>query len=655
MKRCYECFCTYADELDVCPGCGTPEITEPVQPIHLLPGTILDDRYIVGRAIGSGGFGIVYKAYDTKLETVVAIKEFFSKLMTRAKGQKEVIVNRKSKAEYEYRKERFLSEARTMAKFSGNRSIPSVFETFDENKTSYIVMELLKGKPLDTYLKENGGKIDPEFAVFIANEIAVALKSLHEKNVIHCDIAPDNIFICDGKEIRLKVMDLGAAKLSDKTDDVVDIVMKPGYSPVEQYDVDKKNIGPWTDIYALGATLYVMLTGIKPEESTNRKIRDLVKPPHEEDPSIPENLSNAVMKAMAVEKHMRFRSVDEFIQAINGERKVLPLEKERRSRRMRQFLGIGAAILAVLIGTIYVSKNLTEKAEEGFLRPADVSIWFSVEDGSSEEEALQAVAADFIKSFPDITIDVRAIPAAQYAAELSRAADEGNLPSLFESTDLPDEILGSAVDIRLILQSEQAKDCLFLDQYDQYYDAYKRVPLGIEVPVAFVITSGAQALDFQEDYFNDLLDFGAGTKISLDDQHRDLVLRNIEKKNFLTREAFMDNSANKSAVMLSSTMEINDVRQSLTNYQKKYVYYKGKAIHCGFVYEWSIGAKDENEKEAAERLLTWMLGNVYQNLLLVSMNNEGQLPLNKTCFLSKIDTKNLAPIRSIYGRFVFDR
>ena len=116
MDRCLSCFEECENSYAFCPYCGHPRITRPREPIHLVPGTILAGRYIIGESIGSGGFGIVYRAWDQKLETTVAVKEFFvSRLVTRAVGQSEVIVNRKSMQEYRYRKERFLAEARTMA------------------------------------------------------------------------------------------------------------------------------------------------------------------------------------------------------------------------------------------------------------------------------------------------------------------------------------------------------------------------------------------------------------------------------------------------------------------------------------------------------------------------------------------------------------
>ena len=155
MKICYRCFKQYDAFLDLCPYCGCEEISEPKQPIYLTPGTIVGGRYIIGEAEDSGGFGIVYRAWDSKLETIVAVKEFFpTRLVTRAAGTKNIIISKKVLNEFTYRKERFLAEARTMAKFSSEKNITHVYEYFEENNTAYFVMELLKGTTLSKYLQQ---------------------------------------------------------------------------------------------------------------------------------------------------------------------------------------------------------------------------------------------------------------------------------------------------------------------------------------------------------------------------------------------------------------------------------------------------------------------------------------------------------------------
>ncbi len=655
MKRCYSCFKEYNADFSVCPHCGQVENNKPKEPVHLAPGTILAGRYILGQAVGSGGFGIVYRAWDLKLETIVAVKEFFvSRLVTRAEGLKNLIISKKSKTEYEYRKERFLAEARNMAKFGAHRSIPNVFEFFEENNTAYIVMELLKGSALNDYLSDHGNRLDTDFALLIANEVGNALKSLHEHKIIHRDVAPDNIYICSGKDIRIKLMDLGAAKLEDSTDEVIDIILKPGYSPTEQYD-NSKNIGPWTDIYALGATLYVMLTGVKPDEATNRKIKDEVVPPHLINGEISENLSNAIMKAMAVEKHIRFKTVDEFLSAINGERKVITLAKEKRNRSIKRTIGILAACLVLVVGGIFGFNTYNSKKAAEELKPADISVWFSVAEGSNEEAAMNSVKADFEKTYPNVTLELRSIPEADYEKELRKAAAEGKLPNLFESSGVSSEILSKASDLDRVIASEQFKACTMLGDYSKYYTTKKQMPLAIEVPVAYVVTNGATYIEYSDKHFSSLGDFGSDTNISYDNRYTAMLKRNFSLDGMADIREFMNNDANTSPVLLSSTMILNEVRKAVSNYEKSYVYPRGEKIFCNYIYEWSIGDGNKNEMAAAERLLSWMLGNVYQSTLMISKCSDGQIPLNPTCFDSKIQAKNLQPIKDIYTNFVFER
>ena len=605
-------------------------------------------------AVGSGGFGVVYKAWDLKLETVVAVKEFYMRhLVTRAEGLKNLIVSNKSQEEYEYRKERFLAEARTMAKFGAHRNIPNVFDYFEENNTAYIVMELLHGVPLNEYLKQYGGKIDTDFALLITNEVGNALKSLHEKNVIHQDVAPDNIYICSDKEIKVKLMDLGAAKLVDKTDKIVDIILKPGYTPPEQYD-SCGNIGPWTDVYALGATLYMMLTGRKPDESTNRIIKDEVKPPHLINPFVSEELSNAIMKAMAIERHMRFRTVSDFLKAVNGERKVVPIAKEKKRRHFKRVSGISVACFLLIVCSIVVYSLFINKQKEQFLEPAEIEVWYSVAENSTEDKAMSAIKTDFEKKYNGVKINLVAIPEAEYEERIRYAAAKGKLPNLFESTGLAKNILNKSRDLDNVMESEQFKNALFLSQHQNYYQNKKQIPLAIEVPIAYVITGGASSIEYFGDYFNSPDSFNTD-KVSFDDRCQSMLKANFNISGFCQKEEFLNNNANTSPVLLSSTMMLNEIRTELTNYEKNYVYYASEKINCNYVYEWSIGNGNDAEIKASERLLSWMLGNIYQNYLMISECNDGQIPVNAICFETKTKSNYYSALPEIYQNFVFER
>lgn len=654
MHLCYSCFKSSEIETEICPFCGGLTRPEPKEPVHLTPGTVLAGRYYIGQALNQGGFGIIYLAWDSKLDVILAVKEFFNcQLMTRIPGKSQVIVNKKNREEYLYRKERCLAEARIMAKLGKDRDFVNIFEFFEENDTAYIVMELLSGVSLNDYMKQNREPIDQGFAIYIAKEIGKALATLHENGIIHRDVAPDNIFICDDEELKIKLLDLGAAKLADGTDQKVDIICKPGFTPVEQYE-NFDDVGPWSDVYALGASLYLALTGVKPPESTNRKTVDDLKELKDLCPDISENVNNSIMKAMAIEKHMRFKTMPEFIKALEGNKKVVSLKKEHKNKVRKRAIGVVAALLLVAALGFLVIRLYGDKKSVSELSAASIEIWYSVKDNSEENEAMNALKEDFTTAFPNVEITYKAIPEDRYAAEIESASKNGELPVLFESTGLDDSLLENARDLNTVLNSDQAKTCLFLDQYNNFYSNKKRVPLAIEIPLAIVVTSGYVSVDYEKDTFKTLTDFNT-EDIAIDEDYKWLVDKNFKYNSDLVKGDFLNNTRNKCAVMLTATGEINEVRENLTNYIKKYVFPCNDSIYCEFTYEWSIGSGDSDEIKAAERLLSWMLGNNYQNMLMISRNSEGQIPINEECFKTKIEQKNYKSIKDIYSNFVFER
>lgn len=372
--RCNNCFEEYDEDLGVCPYCGYTEGQPPKELYMLFAGTVLQSRYIVGKVLGFGGFGITYKAYDTKLERMVAIKEYYpAGLVYRTPGTKDVVVFKgKRYKDYADGLKRFLDEARNATKFLDNPYIVDVMEFFEENSTAYFVMELFVGVTLDEFLKENGGRIDGESAVAIALSVGGALKDIHKAGYIHRDVAPDNIYMLSNGKIKL--FDFGAARFS--ANETLSIVLKPGYAPAEQYDSVNKQ-GPWTDIYALGATMYRMVVGVKPDESTNRKMEDKVQPPHELIPEISENLSNAIMRAMSVEIHLRYQTIDEFMAAITSEKKVRSVESVRKRRKNFRWIGIASSVLIVAGLVTYFSRNWNKQKGEATLPDAKINVWYA--------------------------------------------------------------------------------------------------------------------------------------------------------------------------------------------------------------------------------------------------------------------------------------
>ncbi len=638
MIRCLNCFELYDESNGNCPHCGAGVITAN-QPIDLAPGTSLSDgRYIVGVASDSGGFGIIYKSWDSKLEMVVAIKEFYpNRLVTRAAGTKDLIVREKSREEFEYRKKRFLSEARNMAKFSSEKNIPNVFEYYEENNTAYIVMEWLEGESLKQYMENQSNTIDLDFALYIITEAGKALSLLHKEGIIHRDVAPDNIFICSDINFRIKLLDLGAARLADGDDDAIDIILKPGYSPVEQYDVDGlNNLDERSDIYSLAATLYYLLTGIKPDEATNRKIEDKLAEPRSVNPKVSENLNNSVMKAMAIDRHMRFKTVDDFLNAIKGEIKVIPLRMEKRRRKIKQITGVIIALLVITAGIIAVMQYYESVRLRERLNSATIDVWFS-RDSDSEIAAMQAVKEDFESTFEGVQIELTYFEPDDYQKALDEALANNSMPDLFESTGVSEQVLDKCRDVTSVLKSEQAVSNKFLKQFESYYKKNKQIPLSINIPVVCIISNGKTILKYDADSFSKIDDFaGATGKMAISSSSNSLWLQIIDTSQLLEETTFLDNS--KSSLLFTSTDNLSEIDEAIVAYEYKYVYCDMDNIPCNFTYEWSLADGSSDEKRAAEKLLSWMLGNKYQSMLLISGNRMDSLPICIQTFEERIRT-----------------
>ena len=656
MIRCLSCFNEYEDS-NICPFCGKEPLKQK-EPIDLMPGTILAGRYLIGENVGTGGFGIIYRSFDLKFETVIAVKEYYPRrIVTRAAGTKDIIVNTKGREEYEYRKKRFLAEARNMAKLGDNKNIPNVFEYFEENNTAYIVMEFLEGMSLGEMLNSPDYTPDPDFAIYAANEVGNALIALHHFGILHRDVAPDNIFICSDRELKIKLLDLGAARLADEDDDVVDIVLKPGYSPIEQYIDDKKSrkgIDERADIYALGATLYHLLTGVKPDESSNRKILDTVQSPKEINPAIDENLNNAIMKAMALEKHLRFNNVKEFLSAINGNRKVIELKVERRNRKLRQVLLIALSIMAVGAAALVLNSYYESKREVAYLPDSALTIWYISDGKDNKDVAMDFIVKDFTESFPNVSVECKYFPEEEYYVELEKAAANNELPTIFESTYASAEVLAKANDLDAVLNSEQAADCYFLDQYDSVYPEHKKLPLAIEVPMVCIITNGDTAVSYEKDTFSSLSDFNTDV-ISLDENASDLADANFGLYDYSAMEDFTNDEKNTSAVLVTSSMRMRYIMKTVQKYDKTFVFPSNEKVVCKFIYEWSICSANRDNTTSAERLLEWMLGNVYQNYLMIGTAGNGEIPINKEAFTNKISNSEflIGISGDSYRRFVF--
>ena len=287
--------------------------------LHCLrKGTRLIGRYTIEGVLGQGGFGITYLGMDELHEKPVAIKEFFPQgIVTRNIEYQDTVTVTfvGEKDNYEKGKERFLKEARTMAKFSKDKGIVKALDFFEINNTAYIVMEYLEGVTLKQYLAENK-RIDAEDLVELLVPLIEALDEIHSQGLIHRDISPDNIMVLpDG---RIKLMDFGAARdYTEFGEKSLSIVLKPGYAPPEQYQTHGVQ-GPWTDIYALCATMYKCITGENPPDAIDRLVDDhLKKISAFRIPVLPQ-IEEAIIKGMSVAAKDRYQNVGDFCEDLYG-------------------------------------------------------------------------------------------------------------------------------------------------------------------------------------------------------------------------------------------------------------------------------------------------------------------------------------------------
>lgn len=440
---CYNCFHDTGG-YEICPYCGHliggPNLPE----FMLQPGVRLWGRYLIGTILGVGGFGVTYKAFDTRLNSLVAIKEYFPQnLASRMPGDTllRVFMGEELKS-FQVNKQRFIEEGKNLAKFTGDAHIVNVLDSFEDNNSAYIVMEFLDGCNLKEYVERQGGTLPLPRATEIMESILEGLRSIHLQGIIHRDIAPDNIYVKEDGSIR--ILDFGAARFVAKEEWTQNVVVKKGYAPPEQYRSNMKQ-SEQTDLYAAGATFYKMLTGVTPEESIERWERDTLQRPSKFVAELDTHTDKFIMKAMALKPDFRFKNATAMLQALKGSTGFdFPEEelKKQRGRRKVASLTAVAMVLAVLgvVGfTIANSGGSADGSEGGVLNiiPEVVyvdetladkniksdSITIVAESYPNEEGIIDLLASEFMSIYPDYEVTVLTAEGDAYNAIVSGESD----------------------------------------------------------------------------------------------------------------------------------------------------------------------------------------------------------------------------------------
>ena len=327
-----------------CPHCGFDPRKVPASNYVLPYGTVLNGHYVVGRVLGQGGFGITYIGFDLSLQRKVAIKEFYPKgqamRMSTMSAQLQWGDDAASQDVRTTGMDSFLREARKMAKVEDIPEIVRVRESFLENDTAYIIMDYIEGRTLLSVLKEKG-PMPWEKAKDIFLPAISAMEKVHQAGLVHRDLSPDNLMLT-GKGVR--ILDLGAAKdLSVGNGASSAQVAKSGFSPFEQY-TQRGGSGPWSDVYAMAATIYYTLTGVLPPNANDRVEEDSLDWKLLTSRNVPANVISALQKAMTVSAKSRTQSMGAFLSQLQS------AGTPHNHKKKTPYIVIAAAAVVVLLG-----------------------------------------------------------------------------------------------------------------------------------------------------------------------------------------------------------------------------------------------------------------------------------------------------------------
>lgn len=353
MKLCMGCMRQIEEQLSTCPYCGFNETTLRQESYYLDPGTIVGGKYILGRVLSYGGHTVSYLGMDAEINRKVIVKEYLpSDFSTRSEGEKEItIYSGDGQIQFDRGLTNFINEASSIQRLHNTEGIAQIYDCVPENDTGYVISEYVEGQTLKEVL-DSGTKYSVKEAKAFIIKILRGLSQVHKSNTIHCDISPETIMITNSGDIKL--LDFGATRyVTTANSKSLSIILKRGYAPEEQYR-SRGVRGPWTDVYALGAVMYRMITGIVPQESVERVLDDQLKEPSKLGISIPDNTENALMNALNVYQEERTPSAEAFLKELNsGE--VKRVKTKKRTNKTGSFplwaKGLVACLaVAVVIG-----------------------------------------------------------------------------------------------------------------------------------------------------------------------------------------------------------------------------------------------------------------------------------------------------------------
>ena len=393
-KRCFKCMKEIDEHTFLCPHCGfdNEHIDGPEYAMKL--GTILHEQYLIGTVLGQGGFGITYVGYDISLELKVCIKEYYPMGQVSRSSEISNTVNwnrtQITQEQWENSCRNFIKEAQRVERIFTLPGIVRIRNTFFENDSAYIVMDYIDGITLKDKLKQSGPMTFEECRKLFV-PLMKSLEDLHRQNVIHRDISPDNIMVAENG--RLWLLDLDASKaIEDLQEGMSKLVMKKGFSPPEQYSTGVE-IGPWTDVYALTATMYYCITGKLMPDALDRMMKSREIPfDNGYGKELTPEMRDIFERGMDVRRESRIQTVSELREKLE----TVGIKKKKSFWKSRKFkLGVLVAVVGGIIVTnsflniminIKISGRQEQSQKKNILMKQDKALMVAPDDDEEDYE-----------------------------------------------------------------------------------------------------------------------------------------------------------------------------------------------------------------------------------------------------------------------------
>ncbi len=423
LNLCMGCM-NELDRLGNCTHCGYVKGTPHIKP-YLAPETVLDDRYLVGKLLSYNGEGASYIGYDMVTNEKIVVREYLpDTLCTRTNGSDEVIVNYDCLAKYKTFMSEFAEVNRVLSKMRSMQHIVPAKDMFTQNNTTYAILEYVEGVSLKKFLQSNRGQLSWEQVKKLFPPIFTTLSLVHNAGIIHRGISPENIIVTTRGELRM----IGFCISSIRTCNTeLSPELYPGYAAPEQYNTLEYQ-GTWTDVYAIAAVLYRILTGCVPAEAYSRIGNDTLIEPRRINPEVPVPVSNVIMKAMDVRCERRLQTVTELVTQLfeqpayvdhhKGATQTIPIQKPiptapRRKPPVKKknnvmsmtigivtvvvLIGLVAFLLILIFGPDSKEKTTTDTTQKTSVSTTTAPRTTTAETTTSEEED------DIISIMPDLT------------------------------------------------------------------------------------------------------------------------------------------------------------------------------------------------------------------------------------------------------------